>query len=181
MRDEEWRPIPGYEDRYEVSSLGRVRSKSLGKLGKYTREHFGRILKPYLTRYGYYLVDLYYASNKKRHHLVHRLVAEAFLPNPKGLPQINHKNEQKTDNRVKNLEWCTLVYNLTYNGRARRVGITQGKPIKQLDMNGNVVAVYYSINEASRKTGVAASHISSVAIGKVGCKSAGGYIWRFND
>lgn len=181
MMEEVWKDIEGYEGRYQVSNLGRVRSLSLGKIAKFRREHEGRVLKPYLTRYGYYLVDLYYETKKKRHYLVHRLVAQAFIPNPDNLPQINHKNEQKTDNRVENLEWCSLVYNLTYNDRQKRVGVTQGKLVEQIDENGNIVATYPSVNEASRQTGIYVSNISACCKGKKGHPRAGGYRWRYKE
>ena len=181
MMEEIWKDIEGYEGRYQVSNLGRVRSLSLGKIAKFRPEHHGRVLKPYLTRYGYYSVDLYYDTGKKRHHLVHRLVAQAFIPNPDNLPQINHKNEVKTDNRVQNLEWCTPVYNLTYNDRPKRVAITQGKEVEQIDSSGNVVATYPSAYEAERQTGIHATNINACCIGKQGHPRAGGYRWRYAD
>ena len=181
MENEVWKDIEGYEGRYQVSNIGRVRSLSLGKIAKFRPEHHGRVLKPYLTRYGYYVVDLFYDTNKKRHHLVHRLVAQAFIPNPDNLPQINHKNEIKTDNRVENLEWCTLVYNLTYNERPKRVGITQGIAVEQIDEQGKVVATYQSAMEAERNTGIYATNIRACCKGLQGHQRAGGYRWRYKE
>lgn len=116
---EVWRTIQGYEGLYEVSNLGRVRSldhyDSLGRL------HMGVILKPQLDgRKNYLHVSLGRHSMKQ----VHRLVAEAFLDNPDGLPQVNHKDENKTNNTVENLEWCSAKYNNNYGSK---VGSKRGE------------------------------------------------------
>ena len=172
--NEEWKPVKGYEGLYEVSNLGRVRSISQGKIAKFRPEHKGRVLKPYQKKNGYLIVDLYYAPKKKHHCHIHRLVAEAFIQNPKDLPCINHKDEDPTNNVVNNLEWCTTTYNLEYNGRAKRVGIIQGHPVEQISVDGKVIATYHSIHEAVRVTGI--THIWDAATGKV--SHAGGFIWR---
>ena len=109
--EEQWRPIRGYEGLYVVSNLGRVRS-----IG-YVED---RILKQCLNK-GYFIVTLS-KCKKHTHFSVHRLVAEAFIPNPNNLPMINHRNEIKTDNRVENLEWCDCKYNCNYgSGLKRRI------------------------------------------------------------
>ena len=105
LEKEEWRDIKGFERLYQVSSLGRVMN------------HKGRIIKPYVDRrkewYSYCRVGLW-KDGKCRKHAVHRLVAEAFLPNPNNYPMINHKDENPSNNRVNNLEWCDCSYNLNY-------------------------------------------------------------------
>ena len=100
---EEWKPIKNYPG-YEVSNFGLVRNSN------------GKILTPEKTKKGYLRVDL---SNKegRKHHKVHRLVAISFIPNENNYPQINHKDECKTNNRVDNLEWCTNWYNAHYDSR----------------------------------------------------------------
>ena len=116
---EEWRPIEGYEGLYEVSNLGRVRSLDMYVkvgYGNY-RLHKGKVLSPTKNKNGYLKVNLY-CNGKQKTIDVHRLVTEAFLPNPDNLPQVNHKDENKTNNRVENLEWCDVKYNLSY-GTAR--------------------------------------------------------------
>ena len=113
--NEEWRPIEGYEGLYEVSSYGRVRS-----LDRYDNRNCfrkGKVLSPAKDKNGYLKVVLN-CNGKCKTINVHRLVALTFLPNPDNLPCVNHKNEDKTDNRVDNLEWCTVKYNLSY-GTAR--------------------------------------------------------------
>ena len=111
---EEWRDIPNFEGYYQVSNIGNVRSVDrLVKCGKGMKLQKGKILKQYLNAYGYNQVML--CKGRPRLYRVHRLVAETFIPNPSKLPQVNHKDENKTNNRVDNLEWCTCLYNLMYN------------------------------------------------------------------
>ena len=114
---EEWKSIPGYEGLYEVSNLGRVKSLEIS----YTRkngimDHKPEIiLSPKNNGTGYFMVCLY-KNKTHKYYLIHRLVALTFLPNPDNLPCVNHKDEDKTNNKVDNLEWCTQQYNLNYNG-----------------------------------------------------------------
>lgn len=104
---EEWRPVCGYETRYEVSNFGRVRNAD------------GHILKP-IKRRGYLCLNFCVNGNRKDMK-IHRLVAEAFIPNPDALPFVNHKDEDKENNAVCNLEWCTTKYNCNYGTRNQRV------------------------------------------------------------
>ena len=116
---EEWRPIVGYEELYEVSNLGRVRS--IDRYVKYSNGqihlHKGKVLSPVKSNLGYLLVSLC-CNGKYKMFLVHRLVTEAFIPNPENLPEVNHKDEDKANNSVDNLEWCDRSYNNNY-GTAR--------------------------------------------------------------
>lgn len=112
---EEWRKIVGYEGLYEVSSFGRVRS--LDRF--YYRLHKGKFLSPTKDRYGYLTVTLN-CNGKSKTIKIHRLVAQAFLPNPDNLPQVNHKDEVKSNNCVENLEWCDGKYNVNYGTRQER-------------------------------------------------------------
>lgn len=119
---EEWRPIEGYEGLYEVSSYGRVRSVDrfiVDSLG-HRKFYKGKVLIPVKSNLGYLLVSLC-CNGKHKGITVHRLVAQAFLPNPDNLPEINHKDEDKTNNSVENLEWCDRSYNINYGSRNIRV------------------------------------------------------------
>lgn len=171
---ETWKDVAGYEGLYQVSDLGRVRSLLHGKV---------RILKFLDNGYGYLKVEL-----NRNGKLVHRLVAEAFIPNPLNLPQVNHKDEDKTNNTANNLEWCTAKYNLNYGtcrvrmaaklkGRRRLVNWSRAKAILQYDKSGNLVKEWPSMIEVQRQTGFVQPHISDCCRGKR--KSAYGYIWRF--
>ena len=109
---EEWKPVDGFED-YEVSNLGNVKSLN------YHRTGVEKVLKPGTYR-GYLRVCLC-RNGKHKWLYVHRLVASAFLPNPEGLPEVNHKDEDKTNNIVNNIEWCSRSYNTNYGSRNERV------------------------------------------------------------
>ena len=96
-----WKDVKGYEGLYQVSNFGKVKSfKESAKFGN-----------PYLINSGFHVVTLYLKDRTKRKFQVHRLVAETFIPNPENLPCVNHKDENKLNNCVSNLEWCTYQYN----------------------------------------------------------------------
>lgn len=162
---ENWNNIAGYEGLYEVSDMGRVRS--IAREG--TK---GGILHAHRSRYGYMLVILS-KNNVRTGFSVHKLVAMAFIPNPNGLPQVNHKNEVKTDNRVENLEWCTAKYNMNYGGRP----YVRSKPIIQKEINGKIIGEYESVMDAVRQVGVNKGNIFECLKGHR--KTAGGYVWIY--
>jgi hypothetical protein len=141
--EEIWKPI-GY-DGYEVSNLGRVKSYKYDKIN-------GKIMKPYKDTKGYLQIDLQLDGRKREnrvHLAVHRLVAMAFIPNSDNLPQVNHKDEDKTNNCVGNLEWCTNDYNAHYGTHIERVAEKTRMPIYSVDKQGNIEH-FPGVREADR-------------------------------
>lgn len=124
MIEEIWKDILGYEGFYQVSSFGRVRSLDRYDSRNYFRK--GRILKLSADRKGYLRVGLH-SNGKEKFYSVHRLVAEAFIHNPDNLPEVNHIDEDKTNNRVENLEFCDSKYNNNYGTRKDRIRNTKLK------------------------------------------------------
>lgn len=140
----------------------------------------GKILKP-IERRGYYDVGLY-KDGKETIKSVHRLIAEAFLPNPQNLPCVNHKDENKHNNCVDNLEWCSYQYN-NYYGKNKPVNnlkngpIANSKSVMQMSKNRTIIKLYSSAREAARQTGLNQSNISKCCNGKY--KSTGGFLWCY--
>lgn len=171
-----WIDIKGYEGKYEVSSFGRVRSFNYRNTGEI------KVLSVCENKCGYLYVGLF-KDGKQKKFKIHRLVAESFIPNPNNLPQVNHKSEVKTDNRVENLEWCDAKYNSNYGTHNERITqkLTNGKRSKsvlQLTKNGELVREWPSTREASRK-GYNNGGIYSCLIGKK--KYYKGFIWKYKE
>jgi len=114
LQNEEWRDIDGYEGMYMISNMGRI--KSLARKGVL----FDRIIKSKPTRTGYHIIGLR-KGESRTFYLVHRLVAQAFLPNPNNLPEVNHKDEDLNNNTLDNLEWVTPKQNCNYGTRNQRI------------------------------------------------------------
>lgn len=188
--EEVWKDIPGYNGRYQASTFGRIRSvdrivqKSNGVSGYYQ----GKVLATSSVR-GYLYVNIAKAINDFHPKRVHRLIAETFIPNPDNLPQINHINENKADNRVANLEWCTGKYNSNYGHRIEKFSasmqnnLSHSKEVNQYDLEGNYLNSFPSASEAARILG-----LSSTAATRIGqcCRhlyskgnSAYGFLWKF--
>ena len=163
-----WKDIEGFEGLYQVSNLGRV--KSLGNGLTWKTE---RILKTVRTKDGYLKLVLS-KNNVRKYFRVHRLVAQAFIPNPDNLPEVNHKNEDKTDNRVENLEWCTLDYNIRYGTHFKRSGKARRKPVLCVETG----IVYPSVSIAAISVKGLYGNISSCCNGKR--NTAYGYHWQYS-
>ena len=174
---EEWKAIQGYEGIYEVSNFGNVRSLPRYKRGNFDSKVFieGKTIKQVKNNRGYYIVQLS-KNNKVKNFSVHRLVAEAFIPNPNNFPQVNHKDEDKSNNRVSNLEWMTLKRNINYGTRNKRMALTKGKNVKAFDDDGNFIMGFCSMAVAEKITGINQGDISRCTLGKT--EHAGGYVWE---
>lgn len=159
LPDEKWVPINGFEGLYEISNYGRVKtlSRFINTVGG-GHVSATKIIRYVLTGKG---LKQYYAAHLHKDGVrvapkVHRLVAEHFIPNPQRLPCVNHKNEDKSDNRSENLEWCTYSYNNTYNNlkertKPKRINkATMSYPVLKYDKNGVFIAEYPSYSEAAR-------------------------------
>lgn len=166
-------PIKGYEGLYEVSNLGRIKSFKNGS----------QILKPVITKKGYFTIVLCLNGVPKRF-LIHRLVAQAFIPNPDNLPFVNHKDEVKTNNVVTNLEWCTAKYNSNYGTSKERqseklrgvLNTKTSKPVEAYNDDGKIIYTFPSLMEAHRH-GFDFRLVSAVCRGKHITHK--GLHWRF--
>ena len=176
--EEIWRDIDGYKGLYQVSNLGNVKSlmhyrKGINGNLTIVKE---KILKQNINRKNGYLVVSLCKNGISKTSRVNRLVAETFISNPYNLPQVNHIDGNKLNNNKNNLEWCSAKRNMN---EAVRIGLFKNvvKKVAQYDMNNNLIEIYSSITEASRKTGITNTSISYCANGKR--KNGCGYIWKF--
>lgn len=187
---EEWKDIPGYEGWYMVSNYGRIKSVERSTIQKRVcdkairlRTYKSCIIKA--SNYGSYLICHLKKNGTSKVVKYHRIVCSVFNENPNNLPQINHKNEIKTDNRAENLEWCTPLYNRNYGTAQQRLveklknNPYVSRPVYKYSINGVFIEKYPSIIEAYRRTGVKPSNITSVCNGGRSA-TAGGYIWSFS-
>lgn len=186
MMEEIWKAIEGYEGKYQVSNLGRVRS--VERIGTRPNPRTGkdmaypmksRVITPKNHPQGYKTVLLSKGGSREQF-LLHRLVAQAFIPNPQNLPCVNHKDEDKTNNRADNLEWCSQQYNVNYGTGVERMTKSVHKRLRkigQYDMDGNLIATFTTSGEASRQTGISRSAISLALTGRH--ESSGDYRWRY--
>ena len=158
---EVWKPVKGYEGLYEVSNLGRV--KSFPRKGNFHKYPVLLTIHTYKTGYKYVVLSKNGVSTKKK---IYRLVAEAFIPNPDNLPQVNHKDENKSNNKVENLEWCTQTYNNQYS---------KAKKVIQYNRNGEIIKVWSSTREIERVLGIDHTTISYK------CRNKNNKEWRYAD
>lgn len=181
-----WKDVIGYEGIYQVSNTGKIK-----RIGVYTNQ-FGktweaeRVLKPATKPKGYMFVQLSKDGKASPKH-VHRLVAEAFTPNPQNKPTVNHKNGDKSNNSVENLEWATYTENNMHsvrilgNGKQKEYAVK--KPVLQYDLNGKFIAEYPSYREAQRQTGINSIDVVCRGERQKGRKqkTVGGYVWRYKE
>lgn len=189
LSNEIWRSVPGYERRYEVSNLGRVRSLNFNNSG------INKLLS-ISTIDGYNVVTLFDKNRRRKQLKVHRLVAMAFIPNPDNKPCVDHINGIRSDNGLENLRWATHKENINNPITKIRKSLAQtnnpsrtkalmnnpkiSKPILQIDKNtGETIREFPSTQEIKRTLGHNVAHISACARGDRNCKSAYGYFWRY--
>lgn len=191
-----WEDIKGYEGIYQVSNYGNI--KSLERIDNRGRRAHGRILTQGKDGGGYSTVRL--SKNGKCHTIhVHRLVAETFIPNLENKATVNHINENKEDNSVRNLEWATYKENAHHGTRMERcygnrdykaIGKNisdslkkkgRTKPIIQYDKDMNVIAEFDSVVDAAKKYNILASGIGNALKGHKRCKTYKGYIWKYKE
>lgn len=186
MRTEIWKTIVGYEDKYAVSSKGKIMNVRF-IVSRGCRAN--RVLKWSRDGGGYCRVSLY--NNGEEHHaLVHRVVAQAFIPYPNGKPyvkkygkpllrwQVNHIDEDKDNNSVENLEWCTFDYNRHYGTGQQRNGMARRKPVAQFTDDGKLLKEWATARDVQKETGMWAGAINSACRGLRHGK-AYGYVWRY--
>ena len=167
MENEIFCDIENYEGLYQISSFGRVYSVRRGKF-----------LKPKKCNGKYLQVGLR-KNGKQKWYLVHRLVASAFLENPSNLQDVNHRDENPSNNRVENLEWMSHKENINYGTRTQRQKAKLSKVVQQFTKQGEFVAEFPSLREASRQTRINLGHIFSCCNGRY--KSTGGFVWRYKQ
>ena len=178
-----WKDIKGFEGKYQVSNMGNVKSLERtvwnSARGYYKTVH-ERILKGRKTGNDYLQV-LLSKDGKAKGYLVHRLVASAFCENPHGFKEVNHIDEDKTNNCADNLEFCSRSYNMTYNDRAKKVGKKVAeklsKPVLAIDKRTGLIVEFLSAHEAERKLGIAQQNICACLKGKR--NSAGNFYWMY--
>ena len=163
MKNEIWKKITDFP--YEISNLGNVRNIRTGK-----------ILKQNKDSSGYPQVELFY-NNKRKSIRIHRIVAEYFIPNPNNLPQVNHKDENKWNNVVSNLEWCDITYNANYGTRGKRIGEKHKKPVLCVETG----EIFKSSEEAALKYNVKKHCIQHSANPKHIQKTTAGYHWEYKE
>ena len=163
---EEWKDIIGYEGKYQVSNTGKIRSLNYRRTGKI------KLLKPTTDRDGYKTI-LLYKNNKQKRYKLHRLIAKVFINNPNDLPEVNHKDEDKSNNRVENLEWCDRKYNANYGTIKERIAETNFKKVRCIDTG----EIFNSINEAAEKYNIHNSTLVHYLKGRG--NSVAGYKWEY--
>lgn len=178
-QEEIWKDIPGYGGIYQASSFGRIRSFANSRIRR--DMDVPHIMTQRPARHGYMACHI-----GKKQIKVHRLVAATFIENPLNKPQVNHKDGDKLNNRPENLEWVTNSENQIHANahglnESRKIAHRDAvcKPVIQYSKQMTKIATFESSQEAQRKTGIWQSQITNCCLKKPHCKSAGGYIWRF--
>ena len=174
--NETWKPIPGYEELYSISSNGQIYSTRSDK-----------VLKPVTNEKGYLKICLQ-DNGIPKHFRVHRLVAQTFIPNPQGKPTVDHINGIRSDNRVENLRWATMEEQNSTEARRRKVSHSlrtspsiakKKRAVLQFDLSGQMLAVHDGLNDAARAVNSSAGSIYSCCNGQR--KSCKGHVFKYVD
>lgn len=175
--EEIWKDVKEYEGLYQISNIGRIKALDKSVKNRYSYKFMpSKLLKPYKNKLGYCYVCLYKNKKRKRYY-IHRLVAENFIDNENKLKEINHKDENPSNNCVDNLEWCDRRYNCNYGNHNKKISKSKSKRIIQYDKDMNLIKIWTGINYASRETGYSISCIWRSCQGKT--KKHRKYIWRY--
>lgn len=174
--NEIWKDIEGYEGLYQVSNLGRV--QSVDRLDGSNHRLKGKIRSTSIRPNGYEKVILS-KNSKRKGHSVHRLVAQAFIPNPENKPQVNHIDENQTNNMASNLEWSTAKENANHGTRTERIGKTRSIPIIAINIKTGESQEFYGTAECARQLGLQAPSITNVLKGRH--KQTGGYTFKYKE
>lgn len=187
---EEWRTIKGTDNKYSVSNLGNVKRNEHYTIVSPTSQHPNgskslyreKEVRGYISNEGYKIVYLMMSSRKRMIKKVHRLVAEAFISNPNNLPQVNHKDENRLNNSVQNLEWCSAKHNANYGTRKDKLRKASGIQVAQYDLKGNLIRIWDSISQASKSFGTnTTSGIRRVCKQEPGRNTYKGFVWKYVD
>lgn len=175
-QQEIWKDIDGYEGLYQISNLGNVKSLNRFVSCKNNTIKFceGKLLN--IHKNNYLFVRLCNKSICKTKY-IHKLVAQAFIPNPNNYPEVNHKDENKLNNNIDNLEWCTASYNNSYGSRTQKTR----KRVYQYDLKGNIIKLWDGIRVASRELNIPSQQISQCCNKTKYRKTAGGYVWVYES
>lgn len=179
-KKEIWKDIKGYEGLYQVSNLGNIKS-----LDRNINNHFvlGKQLKSYSGTSGYLFVRLS-KNNKYKNFIIHRIVAETFIENPNNYNYVNHKDEDKINNNVCNLEWCSQKYNCNYGNRNKKISQknTNGKCSKRVEQyikDGTYIRTWISLKQIQRELNYNIGNIGQVCLGNR--ITANGYRWKYEN
>ena len=202
--NEKWKPVVGYEGFYEVSDTGKIKTlgRTIQQKDGRTRTIKSKVMKDRTNNRGYHIISLN-TGNSKKDHLVHRLVAMAFLPNPDNLEQVNHIDGNKDNNSVSNLEWCDQTHNMkeAYKLGLRKATLpvwddelrakfsaikkgtrnySQMKKVIQYSLEGEYIACYRNAEDAAKAIGIKdKTGIYDVCTGRKNRKQCGGYKWKY--
>lgn len=176
-----WYPINGYENLYEINKKGEIRRIGYPNKNE-NNTYYNKLpfkLKLHHDKDGYFRVSLN-NGNKKKMKYVHRLVCQTFLDNPNNLPQVNHKNGIKDDNRLENLEWCSRSENIQHRIKVLGIRLTnncKSKKVGQFTKDGQLIKIYPSAKQVARETGFSQGHVSEVCRGEL--LSYKNFIWKY--